>query len=353
MGWGHSGHVRINTCTSLSFNQQMSQFMVWTSILAEHASDADYRKDTDPTEAPKHYIDIDNYDEFITTGRIPQTYDSVVALYGEDFVIDQGILPWATLITFDSLKSCFQRLDWNKAVIFAADLGHYIADGYMPLHICKNYDGQYTGNDGIHSRYESTMINGHITEINYSGEDIALISDVRQYVFNYLYTNFTYADSVIAADNYAKTISGNTSSTAYKQALWEKSQGFTIPLFKNASHSLAELIYTAWVEAGSPLISPSFIVDPAYNPIAHLGQNTPNPFSSSTNIEFTLRENSIVHMEVRDLSGKTVELLSDKYYSAGNYSITWNPRENIRGGIYYLVLNTGKYFEVKKIVLLK
>ena len=75
------------------------------------------------------------------------------------FVIDQGVLPWATQITYDSLVNCFTRFDWAKAVLFASDLGHYVGDAHNPLHITRNYNGQYSGNYGVHSRYESGMIN--------------------------------------------------------------------------------------------------------------------------------------------------------------------------------------------------
>lgn len=258
ISWGSTGHFKINTAASLSYNAQMSQFADWTATLASHASDADIRKNTDPTEAPKHYIDIDSYPEFILTGRIPQTLDSVILIHGSTFVYGNGILPWATKVTFDSLKNCFTRQDWEKAVLFAADLGHYVADGHMPLHITENYDGQLTGNTGIHSRYETTMINSYIGQIIYSGMDITVIPNVNQYIFNYLYINQGYVDSVLAADNYARAAAGgSTSSTTYKTALWNKSKGFTIPLFRNASHSLTELIYTAWVLAGSPAMVPA------------------------------------------------------------------------------------------------
>jgi len=96
----------------------MEQFIAWAVTLADHASDADDRKDIDPNEGPRHYIDIDNYPEFIATGKIPQTYDSVVALYGETFVNDQGVLPWATLTAYDSLVNCFLRRDWQKSSPF-------------------------------------------------------------------------------------------------------------------------------------------------------------------------------------------------------------------------------------------
>lgn len=349
ISWGATGHSKISESSSLSYNAQMQDFLTWVSFLTEHASDADYRKDSDPTEGPKHYIDIDNYSLFNSTGRIPQTYDSVIALYGSTFVIDNGILPWATERTFDSLRNCMQRSDFAKAQIFAADLGHYVADGHMPLHITKNYNGQLTGNTGIHSRYESTMINAHIAEIIYYGEDATEISNVNQYIFDYLYENYPYCDSVLAADNYAKTISSNTSSAAYKQALWDKSKSFTIPLFDHASHALAALIYTAWIQAGSPPILGTGIHNPLSISNAVLQQNFPNPFPTSTHITYTLKEHSKVLLQVRDMSGQLVTTLIKDSLPAGDHTCDWTPTD-LPSGMYYLVLNSGKFVQVKKMV---
>jgi hypothetical protein len=348
MSWGYTGHFKINNSTSLSFTPEMEQFMSWAAVLAEHASDADDRKDIDPNEGPRHYIDIDNYPEFLTTGRIPQTYDSVVALYGESFVIDQGVLPWATLKTYDSLVNCFLRRDWAKAVLFASDLGHYVADGHMPLHITLNYNGQYSGNTGIHSRYESTMINAYINQINYPGDAISLIPDVNAYVFNYLYSNYIYVDSVLAADDYAQGVAGNTSSAEYRQALWERSMSFTVPLFSRASHALAGLIYSAWVQAGKPLINPSG----AYEHIVpgngiHL-QIAPNPFNEYTHIRFILSENSETCMRVINVYGKVVETLVDSNLTTGIHEITWNT-SNLPEGVYFLSLEAGKLIKIGKI----
>jgi hypothetical protein len=350
ISWGGVGHSKISASAALSFNTEMQDFNTWVDFLRDHASDADTRKGGDPTEGPKHYIDIDNYNLFITTGRIPQTLDSVNNLYGAAAVLDNGILPWATKASFDSLRNCFQRHDFTKAKIFAADLGHYVADGHMPLHITKNYNGQLTGATGIHSRYESTMISAYISQITYSGENISKISDVNQYIFDYLYNNYTYVDSVLMADTYAKSISGgSTSSTAYKTALWNKSKGFTIPLFKRASHALAEMIYTAWVQAGSPsLISTTSLDTKALNN-DKLEQNTPNPFSVSTKFNFTLTENSKVLVQVNDINGNAIATLYDEMLAEGKHTCEWTP-DNVPAGIYYLVMKTGNYTQVKKMV---
>jgi hypothetical protein len=329
----------------------MHEFESWVNFLADHASDADDRKDIDPDESPRHYIDIDNYPAFVYSGRIPQTLDSVVNYYGHAFVYDQGILPWATKTTFDSLQNCLQRGNFEKAKIFAADLGHYVGDGYMPLHITRNYNGQYTGNDGIHSRYESTIINAYVNQINYTGDSVEVIDDVNQYIFNYLYANYLYVDSVLMADNYAKSF-GSTNSQAYKQALWNKTGLFTTRLFKQASHTLTELIYTAWVNAGSPSLTSFSIGETNRESASLLHQNVPNPFRGSTRICYDLRENSKVILQIKNSSGKIVSTLTNEQQSAGSYTIDWTAQD-LPGGVYYLILNTGKTVEARKLVHLE
>jgi len=349
MSWGYEGHYKINTNASLSYNEDMNQFLEWTSSLAEHASDADNRKGDDPEEGHKHYIDIDYYPEFVADGRIASTWDSVVDKHGENFVNDNGILPWATLASYDTLRSCFERRDWEKAKLTAADLGHYVADGHMPLHICKNYNGQLTGNTGIHSRYESTMINAHINDINYDGRSIAIIQDVPGYIFSYLYDSYQYVDSVIIADDYATEIAGDTKSSNYTNALWDRTKGFTGKLFSDASHSLAELIYSAWVEAGSPQINTSSLYAPVIQKGASLSQNNPNPFTGTTRINYSLSGKANVTLEVRDVSGSRIATIDHGLKAGGDYHVSWSPDDQ-PAGIYYLVLNTGTACQVKKMI---
>ena len=353
ISWGSNGHSKISNNASLSFFQQMAQFNSWTSYLVAHASDADDRKATDPTESPKHYIDIDMYADFNTSHHILQTWDSIVAQNGAIWVNENGILPWTTLATYDSLKNAFLHYNWTKAMFFAADLGHYVADGYMPLHITKNYDGQNSGNSGIHSRYESTMISGFETQITYTGDTVKLIPNVNHYVFNYLYTNYTYIDSVLAADDYAYGLSTNYYSTTYKNALWSKSQKFTKLLFKNASHALAELIYNAWVEAGSPTLGTSSISTNPSSGNYFLEQNSPNPFQTSTQINFTLDANSPdVSLKIMDFHGKIVSILLQGTKAAGTYTIEWTPKD-LPSGIYFCELANGNTIQVKKMVYLR
>ncbi|MFC2113796.1 T9SS type A sorting domain-containing protein [Bacteroidota bacterium] len=331
--WGGTGHYKISEKSALSFNPEMHQFMAWAVDLAEHASDADARKSSDPDESVKHYIDIDNYPEFIANRRIPHSWDSVIDLHGYSFVDEQGILPWATLASYDSLVACFGRRDWDQALLFASDLGHYVADGHMPLHITRNYNGQYTGNNGIHSRYESSMISDFISEIEYTGETIEQQYDILDYIFRYLYTNYKLTDSILIVDDFATSVAGNTSSSAYYTELWKGSEAFTIQLFKSASHALAELIYSAWLEAGSPSIDLS-----VFGQISTKNQGIsvwPNPANSEVYIEFEKKGSQSAPLMIVDLNGDVLfELPPDKLNEGFNriqVSI-----QNIPDGIYLL-----------------
>lgn len=353
MSWGNNGHKKISGNAELSFNAEMVDFHAWVSELISHASDADIRKQWDPDEGPRHYIDIDLYEEFLNTGEIPQDIDQAIALHGYSFVYGAGVLPWATLNTYDSLVNAFERFDWESAILFAADLGHYVGDGHMPMHITKNYDGQYTGNNGIHSRYESSMINTFGSQIVYDGDDISVIEDVNRYIFDYLYFNYTYVDSVLLADDYARSVNSNTSSTAYKQALWYKTMGFTTMLFRNASHSLAELIYSAWAEAGKPyLFSGPYIFTHDLEAPVYLKQNSPNPFSVSTTITFTMAEYGKISLEVVDISGQCVATIFDGNMTKGEHSLVWQA-PGLEEGMYLLVMKSDRVTETRKMLYLR
>lgn len=338
ISWGGTGHRIISYNSALSFNSEMSNFSSWIEYIRDHASDADNRKSSDPTEGPKHYLDIDNIPEFISTGKINQ--DSYTST-------SNGILPWATIAAFDSLTNCLKRNDIAKAKQFAADLGHYVGDGHMPLHITKNYDGQLTGNSGIHSRYETTMINAYYSLITYNGDNLSVISDVNHYVFNYIYKNYTYKDSILLADTYAKT-AGSVGSAAYNTALWNETKDITTTLFKNASHALAELMYTALVRSGITTDVPN------QNLLftETLEQNTPNPFTTHTTIRYNLAENSDITLQIKDILGNNIATLFKGYQAAGSYSVDWYP-QNQPEGIYFIAIDTRKIHQVKKMILVK
>ncbi|MDD4603674.1 MAG: T9SS type A sorting domain-containing protein [Bacteroidales bacterium] len=350
--WGYKGHRIISQNVPACFPEKMAFLNPgWTNVVTLHASDPDNRKNTDPNEASRHYIDIDNYPEFIVTGRIPQTYDSVISAHPGSFVIDQGILPWATLVTFDSLKRCFQRRDWNKSALFAADLSHYVGDGHMPLHITKNYEGQMTGQNGVHSRYESKMISQFENQLVYPSDPVEFIPNVNSYVFSYLYNNYMYVDSILLADNEATIEAGGIGTSAYYNAFWARTGNFTLGLMRHASFSLASLIYTAWVEAGSPTLYPNAVSEIADLSCPRLLPNFPNPFASQTNIAFEISVNNTpITIMIYDEAGNLKDTIANTTFSEGYHKILWNVGATTPG-VYICVMKSGSWSETRKMII--
>jgi len=81
-----------------------------------------------------------------------------------------------------------------------------------------------------------------------------------------------------------------------------------------------------------------------------LYQNIPNPFHSTTDIRFSLKNPSLATLKIYNLIGQEVETLIDEKLNAGTYNAEWTPK-NIPGGLYFCRLEAGTFTEMKKIIL--
>lgn len=254
--WGKTGHRIINRKAVDYFPEEMEAFRAWRDFLGEHASDPDIRRRTDKSEAPRHFIDIDYYKEFLL-GKMIENKDSLISVYGTETVTKIGLLPWATLDTFNNLIEAFKERDKNKAMLLTSDLGHYIADGHQPMHTVVNYNGQLTNQKGVHERYESDMIDRHQNEIENSFEDchISQIKAPLNFIFRYISGSNSVCDVLFDADSLATKEAGNYTSDEYYRIMWFRTKYITEIQFNRAAQDLAALIYTAWVDAGKPDLS--------------------------------------------------------------------------------------------------
>lgn len=343
--WGSVGHRKIALESIRSFSSTIEVYRTWIKDIADHSSDPDNRKSSDVTEAPKHYIDLDGYDEFRFSGKIIQSYDSVVARYGQAFVLEQGILPWATFNTYTKLVEALSQKNYGRAKLLAADLSHYVSDGHMPLHISTNFDGQLTGNTGIHSRYESDMINFYVDSIEIQGRSPRKISDVLTYIFDYCYLNYPYVDSLMKADDFAKSVNPNLKSEAYSDALWRETKHYTQDLFENAASAFTDLFYTA-------LLQSETVTSVAQVPLAISDDFWLTNYSSNSSllqISYRVPTSDRVKLYVHDLSGRMVDTLVDDFRARGKHTAEWNTTD-VNPGIYYLVLQSNQRVQIQKVV---
>ncbi len=77
------------------------------------------------------------------------------------------------------------------------------------------------------------------------------------------------------------------------------------------------------------------IEPPVYNPSFGFKQNYPNPFTSSTTIEFYTSLPCEVEISLYNVIGEKVCEITNEYLEAGSYKRVWIPPSGLRAGIYY------------------
>ncbi|MBK9271689.1 MAG: hypothetical protein IPM48_08815 [Saprospiraceae bacterium] len=109
-------------------------------------------------------VAMKEYDEFEWTLSSDKTSEWLKVqmpleghLHIEDRFSRHGILPYFFPQHYRRLVRAFEEKNISKIVRLSADLGHYIGDAHVPLHTTKNYNGQLTGQDGIHAFWESRI----------------------------------------------------------------------------------------------------------------------------------------------------------------------------------------------------
>jgi hypothetical protein len=96
-------------------------------------------------------------------------------------------------------------------------------------------------------------------------------------------------------------------------------------------------------------------IEPGSNSIPSnywLSQNYPNPFNPQTKIKFGIPEQTFVKLILYDVLGREVAILVNSNLKAGEYNVSWDASA-ISSGIYFYRLETEKYTQTKKMVLMK
>lgn len=95
-------------------------------------------------------------------------------------------------------------------------------------------------------------------------------------------------------------------------------------------------------ETGSGLVPDKF----------ELNQNFPNPFNPTTNINFSLLEESFTTLKIFNVQGEEVETLINEELSAGSYNVDWNA-SGFPSGVYVYAINTKNGILSQKMILMK
>ena len=98
-----------------------------------------------------------------------------------------------------------------------------------------------------------------------------------------------------------------------------------------------------------------------HHPGNELMQNYPNPFNPTTNIDFSLKQDSFVSLKIYNIRGQKVKTLVADEMQAGYHSVVWNGTndsgKSVSSGMYFSSFDTndenGDFTSVKKMILLK
>ena len=331
--WGFAVHHYIAQNYSKHLPAYIDGLKAYDGIVDAHVTDPDTRRPTTPGEEFRHYIDIDAYPEFLA-GAMPHDRAVLEARYGAQTVLQIGIVPWAVVEVVGTLAQQFQAGQWSAAALTIADLCHYVGDATQPLHCTQNYNGQLTGNTGIHSRYESTMMSSHIGDLSTPVMPFAEYASPVDAMFGIVSGSWDEVDAVLQADNTAKAASGGSFNSVYYASLWNSTQGFTRTRIDSATVATASFVYRAWVDAGRPPVPGSTAgVEPPAPSSAFL-EAGPSPFRDALAIRFAGR--GPLEVEVFDLRGARVDRVVEG--AAGSGSAVWRPARAAAPGIYFVRL---------------
>lgn len=284
LGWGVWGHEHINRAAVFALPESMRAFYFnHIDFITIEASIPDVRKYAinARNEFPRHYIDLEKYgaEPFKS---LPEDWDAAVAKYGKDSLYKNGILPWYIQQMTDKLTKAFKKQDKALILFLSADLAHYIGDACQPLHTTENYDGQLTGQKGVHAFFESLLperygagFNLHTPPARYYDNiekaSWDILRESHALVRPLLNTEKKLLDSWPKDSIYRFNKKGKILKNQYRQpyftpefskAFYQNLNGMIGAQMRHAIQTTADFWYTAWVNAGKPDLN---ILDDKYS----------------------------------------------------------------------------------------
>lgn len=273
--WGFHAHRIINEKAVYCLPEEMFGFYKANiDYLYTHSVDPDKRRYAVKEEAPRHYLDIDHF--FVNASSLkrnelfkvlPMNYDSAISKYSQDTLSEHGILPWYLNEMLGRLTGAFLTLDMKQVLKISAEIGHYCGDAHVPLHTTENYNGQLTGQKGIHGLWESRIPERFSEKYNYLTGKAEYLNNVQESIWDVIIASHQSVNFVLKTEKdlrnsfpedkiYRPSTTGKgvtpQYTSAYVDAYAESNNKLVEKRMQEAIHFTASLWYTAWVNAGQP-----------------------------------------------------------------------------------------------------
>ena len=252
LAWGDRGHKLINAAAVENLPEPLrSYFRARKVYILEHASDPDLLAHDDAAERPHHYTDLDADAAFPFLNLRRQFVLEKAA--PKPWQLPHGDSIWQierfTLRLADSLR----RRRWQEVENDAVFAAHYAADLTQPLHTAMNFDGQLTGQNGVHARFETDLVSALADGWRLKPQPAIFEPDLRARIFQEMVASFSYRNVIFAADHIA--VSGrNYLDPQYSARFYELAGPLAEKRLAAGASFVSSLWYTAWVRAGKPLL---------------------------------------------------------------------------------------------------
>ncbi|MCC7126196.1 MAG: hypothetical protein IT178_15215, partial [Acidobacteria bacterium] len=141
----------------------------------------------------------------------------------------------------------------DNLAFYTAILCHYIADGHVPLHAVVNYDGQLTNQHGLHSRWESELVERNVDKLTITAAAATPVTNPRDFMFDVLLASNRLVPDLLAADKEA-----TGTREFYDDEYFAAFAAAQLPVVnQRLSESIAATaaaITGAWEQAGRPAV---------------------------------------------------------------------------------------------------
>jgi hypothetical protein len=229
------------------------------AMVVEHSIDPDlWRNAGWVQEPPRHFLDLDAYGP-PPFDALPRDYDQAAAKFGAEKVEENGSLPWRLAEMYGKLVGAFRDQAQGRPFalenikFFTAVISHYLSDAHVPFHAVTNYDGQLTGQHGLHARFESEMVERYEQELRIRPRPTVIDRSARDFTFDTLITSAGLVPPILEADREAIG-TGDAYDDAYFRKLFARTRPLMEQRLSESAAAVAALVSKAWIEAGKPVM---------------------------------------------------------------------------------------------------
>lgn len=251
--WGRQAHEMINAAAIRSLPEPLrAWFQSNHFYLVAHAADPDALAAGHRDLQRHHFTDADAYD----SPPFRALYQQFVLLKKPPTPMEvrNGDVLWQIDGTAARLAADWREHRWNAASRDAIFAAHYAADLTQPLHTVSNFDGQLTGQNGIHERFETELVRIYADRWRLRAAPAAYIPNMREGIFSeFLRSN--HGSAAIFASDRATRARWNYSQPQFLPAFAQRAAPEAESRIEDAACFVGSVWYTAWVNAGRPNLS--------------------------------------------------------------------------------------------------